>query len=445
MPSFKKHINETIKLAVPVSIGQLGHTMMGFVDSLMVGKLGAAPLAAAALVNGLFFLILVLGIGMTMAITPLVAIAKGRKDNEECGVILRQGLIVNIITAIILLIFIFFGSELIIYLDQPKEVEILSISYLKILGFSVIPFMLFQIYRQFLEGISDVNPPMYLSIIANIINAFLNWILIFGNLGFEPLGLDGAGYATTTTRSLMAIALMLYVIKSRKYSIYDTSLKFKSFNTKMMKKLVGIGLPSGFQYFLEVAAFSFGAVMVGWIGTVQLAAHQIAINLASGTYMIVLGISAAGTIRVGNAVGEKDIKNTRAAGFSATALAASVMFIFGLFFILLRNYLPLIYIDNKEVVELASSLLIVASIFQIFDGIQATAFGILRGLTDVKIPLLIVFASYWMFAIPCGYYLAFNLNLGAVGVWVGYAVGLFLVAVLLTLRFNSRSKKAVSF
>lgn len=445
MPSFKKHIKETVKLAIPVSIGQLGHTMMGFVDSLMVGKLGAAPLAAAALVNGLFFLVLVIGIGMSMAITPLVAIAKGSRNNEECGVVLRQGLIVNLSAAVVLLGFIYFGSDLIIYLKQPADVEILAISYLRILGFSVIPFMLFQIYRQFLEGISDVNPPMYLSISANIVNAFLNWVLIFGNLGFEPMGLDGAGYATTTTRTIMALALMFYVIKSVKYREYDTSLKFRSINKKMIRKLIGIGLPSGLQYFLEVAAFAFGAIMVGWIGTVQLAAHQIAINLASATYMVILGISAAGTIRVGNAVGEKDIKNTRAAGFSAILLAASVMFVFAILFILFRNYLPLIYINDIEVIKLASSLLIVASLFQIFDGIQATAFGILRGLTDVTIPLIIVFASYWLFAIPLGFYLAFNLSLGAVGVWIGFAVGLLTVAVFLTLRFHLRSKKSVSF
>lgn len=445
MVSFKKHIKETVKLAVPVSIGQLGHTMMGFVDSLMVGKLGAAPLAAAALVNGLFFLILVIGIGMTMAITPLVAIAKGSKNNEECGVVLRQGLIVNVITAFLLLLLIYFGSDFIIYLNQPKDVEVLAISYLKILGFSVVPFMLFQIYRQFLEGLSDVKPPMYLAISANAVNAFLNWILIYGNLGFKAYGLDGAGYATTITRSLMAIALMMFVINSAKYKEYDPSLKFKSLNVKMIKKLVGIGLPSGFQYFLEVAAFSFGAIMVGWIGTIQLAAHQIAINLASATYMIILGISAAGTIRVGNAVGEKDIQKTRAAGFSALAIASSVMFVFGILFIIFRNYLPLIYINNSEVVELASSLLIVAALFQIFDGIQATAFGILRGLTDVKMPLIIVFASYWLFAIPVGYLLGFNFELGAVGVWIGYAVGLFSVALLLTIRFNSRSRKSVSF
>ncbi|KAB2838207.1 MAG: MATE family efflux transporter, partial [Melioribacteraceae bacterium] len=239
--------------------------------------------------------------------------------------------------------------------------------------------------------------------------------------------------------------LMFYVISSSKYKGYDPSLRFKSFNVRMIKKLVGIGLPSGFQYFLEVAAFSFGAIMVGWIGTVQLAAHQIAINLASATYMIILGISAAGTIRVGHAVGAKDIQNTRAAGFTAIGIAAAVMLVFGILFIAFRNYLPFIYINDIKVVELASSLLIVAAVFQIFDGIQATAFGVLRGLTDVTIPLIIVFASYWVFAIPFGYYLAFNMELGAVGVWIGYAVGLFLVAVLLTIRFNLRSKKAVSF
>lgn len=445
MLSIKTHIKETIKLAIPVSVGQIGHIMMGVVDSLMVGRVGTVPLAAAALVNGLFFLILVLGIGMTMAITPLVAISKGAKNDDECGMILRQALLVNVVFAILLLFLIYFGADFLQYLDQPKEVVIEAKSYMKVLAFSVIPFLVFQVYRQFLEGISVVKPAMIIAVLANFFNAFSNWCLIFGNLGFEAMGLYGAGISTFLTRTLMAAVLMYYVITSSNYKIYNPTLKYKSINRKVIKKVIAIGLPSGLQYFLEVGAFSFSAIMIGWIGAVPLAAHQIAINLASVTYMIVLGISAAGTIRVGTALGQKSKEGVRTAGFSSLLLAAGLMFCFAIIFILFRAHLPYLYVNEIDVIELASSLLVVAALFQLFDGLQATAIGILRGLTDVKIPLLISFAAYWILGVPAGYLLAFVFDFGTVGIWLGFLVGLASVAILLSLRFNHLTKEKLIY
>src|SRR3989339_1098228 len=422
--NFRTHIKETIKLAVPISLGQLGHVMMGVVDSLMVGKVSYTSLAAASLVNGLFFLVLVVGIGMTYASTPLIAIAKGSNNQHDCGKILNHSLIVNVTFSVILMLGTFSLSFLIPHMNQSKEVVREAIPYLQILTLSVIPFMVFQCYRQFLEGLSIPNPPMIIAISANLLNAFLNWIFIYGKFGLPAMGLFGAGIATTATRWVMAAVLMIFTLKYLRVKIYEPRFKIKPVDKNLIKKLINIGLPSGFQYLLEVGAFAFGAIMIGWIGAKQLAAHQIAISLASATYMVILGIASAGTIRVGDAVGKKSIEQIRSAGFSAIALASAVMLTFALIFFLFRNILPTFYNTNPEVIEIASALLIVAGFFQLFDGLQATGIGILRGLTDVKIPLLISILSYWVIAIPICYLLGFVFNFGAPGIWVGLLLGL---------------------
>ena len=443
MTLIKKHITATLQLAYPVIIGQLGIIMMGVVDSLMVGKIGAASLAAASLGNGMTFIIMIIGIGVSLAITPLVAIAVGAGKNEDCGIYFRQSFLVNSILSLIIAVIIFFAADLLKYFNQPIEVQNQAISYMKIVGTSAIPLMFFQTYKQFIEGLSVMRPAMIITLLANLINAFANWVLIFGNVGFPALGLDGAGWATFTSRVFMAGMLMIYVMNNRFFNQYDVSFHFKSINWRVIKKILSLGLPSGFQYFFEVGAFSFAVVMVGWLGTKPQAAHQIAISLASISFMAVLGISVAGSIRVGNAVGMKDIQETRRAGFTASLLGASIMVISGVVFILFRNFLPALYVDDKEVISLASSLLIIAALFQISDGIQAVGIGILRGLTDVKIPTAITFIAYWIVGLPVGYLLGFIFKMGVQGVWIGLLFGLTTSAVLLTLRFNLRSKRIV--
>ncbi|MCW8813103.1 MAG: MATE family efflux transporter, partial [Chlorobium sp.] len=414
------------------------------VDSLMVGRLGAAPLAAAALGSSLTFIVIIIGIGLSMAVTPLVAIAVGAKKYEDCGIYFRQSLLINTIFSIIIAVLIFFVADLIKYFDQPIEVQVQAQLYMKIIGLSSIPLMLFQTYKQFIEGLSVMRPAMIITLLANIINAFANWVLIFGNLGFPALALDGAGWATFSSRVFMALAMMGFVMNNKIFKDYDVSFHFKSINWRIIKKILSLGLPSGLQYFFEVGAFSFAVVMVGWLGAKQQAAHQIAINLASISFMAVLGISAAGSIRVGNAVGQKDIQETRRAGFTASFLGASVMFFSGLIFISFRNFLPTLYINDKEVISIASSLLIIAALFQLSDGFQAVGIGILRGLTDVKIPTAITFIAYWVVGLPVGYLLGFTFNLGVQGVWIGLLSGLTTSAILLTLRFNSRSKHIIT-
>ncbi|MDZ7624441.1 MAG: MATE family efflux transporter [Ignavibacteriaceae bacterium] len=444
MVHIKRHIASTFQLAYPVIIGQLGIIMMGVVDSLMVGKLGAAPLAAASLGNGMAFIIMIIGIGVSYAVTPLVAIAVGAGKMEDCGVYFRQSLLVNSVFSIFIAIIIYFAADLIQYLDQPEDVQIQATSYMKILGLSAVPLLLFQSYKQFIEGLSVMRPAMIITLIANLVNAFTNWLLIFGNLGFPALELNGAGWATFASRIFMALLLMGFVMKNKFFKQYDVSFHYRSINLPVIKKILSLGLPSGFQYFFEVGAFAFAVVMVGWLGTAQLAAHQIALNLASISFMAVLGISVAGSIRVGNAVGMKDIAETRRAGFTASLMGASIMFVAGIIFILGRNFLPTLYVNDEVVISYASSLLVIAALFQLSDGTQAVGIGILRGLTDVKIPTAITFIAYWIVGLPVGYLLGFNLEMGVQGVWIGLLLGLTTSAVLLTLRFNSRSKHIVS-
>lgn len=436
----KEHIKQTIKLAIPISVGQLGHVMMGVVDSMMVGQVGAVPLAAASLVNGLFFVILVLGIGVSMAATPLISMAKGGQKFEDCGKTLNHSLIVNFSFSIILSFITYYASFFIPLLNQPKDVVAEAIPYMQVLSASVIPFMLFQTYRQFLEGLSIPNPPMIIALSANLLNAFFNWIFIFGQFSIPSMGLFGAGIATTSTRWIMAMSLVLFVLKYERVKKYHPRIHFTSIDKNLIKKIINIGLPSGFQYFLEVAAFSFAAVMIGWIGSKNLAAHQIAINMASITYMIILGISAAGTIRVGGFVGENNWKKVRFAGFTSIGICISIMFCFGILFVLLNGILPHYYIKDIEVITIASHLLIVAALFQIFDGMQASGVGVLRGLADVKVPLIITLFSYWIIGIPIGAILGFYFEMGAVGVWIGLLIGLALLGITMLYRFHQKTK-----
>ena len=443
MASLKKHIVSTIQLAYPVIIGQLGIVMMGVVDSLMVGQIGPAPLAASSLGNGMTFVILIIGIGVSLAVTPLVAIAVGAGKFDDCGIYFRQSLLVNSILSVIIAMIIYFSADLVIYFNQPEEVQNQAISYIKILGLSSIPLLLFQSYKQFIEGLSIMAPAMIITLLANLVNVFANWVLIFGNLGFPALALDGAGWATFSSRAFMGIALMAYVMNHKIFRQYDVSFHYRSINWPVIKKILSLGLPSGFQYFFEIGAFSFAVVMVGWLGTKQLAAHQIAINLASISFMAVLGISVAGSIRVGNAVGMRDIAETRRAGFTASLLGSSIMVTAGIIFVVFRNYLPTLYIDDQEVIAYASTLIIIAALFQLSDGVQAVGIGILRGLTDVKIPTVITFIAYWVVGLPVGYLLGFTFGLDVQGVWIGLLLGLTTSAILLTLRFNSRSKHTI--
>ncbi|WP_290664197.1 MATE family efflux transporter [Ignavibacterium sp.] len=440
----KSYIQKTLSLAYPVIIGQLGLIMMGVVDSIMVGELGAVPLAAASLSNSLIFIVLIIAIGNSIAVTPLVAILVGAKKSDECGVYFRQSLLVNLVMGFLVFLIILVGVNYLHLLGQSFSVQQKAKSYMIIIGLSIFPLMIFQTYKQFIEGLSIMRPAMIITLAANLINVFANWVLIFGKLGFPRLELDGAGWATFLSRLFMAISLMIFVMYNKRFRIYEVSFHFRSLNFHVIRRILSVGLPSGFQYFFEVGAFSFAVIMIGWIGANELAAHQIAISLASVSFMGVLGISQAGGILVGNAVGEQSVQLVRKSGFTAIALGMIWMSVSGIIFILFRNHLPFIFIRDEAVIRIASQLLIIAALFQLSDGIQAVGIGILRGLTDVKGPTVITFVAYWIISLPIGYLLAFQFGYGVIGVWIGLLIGLTCSAIMLTLRFNYKSRKLIS-
>lgn len=439
--NFKDNFSRTFYLAYPVMLSQLGQVLVGVADSMMVGRLGAEPLAAASLANSIFFVVLMFGIGVSMAITPLVAMADGNDNPKKISRIFNHGFVINMLTGFMLFLIIVFFSPMLNFLNQPKEVVVLAIPYLAIITLSLLPFMFFQTFKQFAEGLSQTKQAMYITLLCNALNVFLNWIFIYGKLGIPAMGLNGAGWATLISRVIMGMAIAYYVWKSKRYKPFELSFGFKNLNFPMVSKLLKIGVPTGFQFIFEVGAFSSAAIMMGWIGVNALAAHQIAINLASISYMMASGLSAAAMVRVGNQLGRKDIVSLREAGFTVFAMVTMFMSISAIIFIAFREFLPSLYIDDMEVIKMSATLLIIAGLFQLSDGIQVVGLGALRGMSDVKVPTIVTLVAYWVIGLPLGYLFAFSWGMEEVGIWIGLLTGLTLTGILLLYRFHYLSNK----
>lgn len=426
--TLKEHLRKNIILAYPVVIGQLGHIMVNVADSMMVGRVGVLPLAGATFAGAIFTILMLFGIGVSYAITPLVA-SENPSNKDSLRGYLQDGFLMNLILGLLLALVGFIVSYFLQYFGQEPEVVDQARPYLRIMSLSLIPLMIFQTFRQFSEGLSDTLNPMAVSIIANVINVGLNYVFIFGKMGVEPMGLYGAGVATFISRILMPILMMLIAGKMMK------GFEWK-FQLSGIKRMLKIGVPSGMQYIFEVGAFGGAGIMIGWIGAKELAAHNIALNLSAISYMAATGIAAASTIRIGNQLGLKDRQSLRMAGFTSLLLVAAFMTLCALVFIVFRDFFPTLYVNEKPVIIIASGLLIIGAAFQISDGLQAVGLGVLRGLRDVKIPTIVTFISYWVVALPLGYILAFNFGLGVYGVWIALSVGLTIAAVLNIWRFN---------
>ena len=416
-------------------IGQVGVTLMGFIDTVMVGRFSTTALAASAVANAIFFILTVLGLGIVSIITPLVAASHSKGDKENCGAILSAGVRIAIFTGIIFIGIAYLLVEIFYVFDQPKDVVPLATEYLVIITFSAVPLLLFRSFKHFAEGLSQTKPAMYVTYASVVINFFLNWILIYGKLGFPALGLAGAGYATLLTRCIMAVGIFVYVFRHPDFKPFLTKFSWLKNTKAHINEILRKGLPTGFQMFFEVSAFAGTAVMMGWLGEKPQAAHQIAINLASITYMAATGFSIAGSIRVGNAYGAGNMKQIFRAGTAALVLGFAFMLICCLAFIIFNDPLVHLYNSNPEVVHIATTLVVIAGFFQLSDGVQVVSLGALRGIGDVNIPTIITLFAYWIVALPVGYFLCFSLEWAAKGMWVGLLLGLTFSAILLTLRF----------
>lgn len=422
-------------------LSQLGHVMMGVADNVMVGHLGATELAAAGLGNVAFNVFMLFGIGVSYAITPLVAEAHGEKNDDRISAILRHGLVVCLGTSLVLCTVVYFGKNILYHIDQPREVVALSIPYLSIITFSLIPLLIFQSFRQFSEGLSDTRTPMVIVLASNVVNIALNYVLIYGFWEIPALGLNGAGIATFVSRVIMALSIGVYIYNARSFRNFRPGFSLREYSGKIFSKLLHLGVPAGVQFIFEVAAFDFSLVMMGWLGTQALAAHQIGINLATISYMTTSGLAAAATIRVSNELGKGNITQLRRVAFVLIGMALALMTAWAILFIAGHQLLPLLYISDPEVIGIAGSLIIIAGFFQLSDGLQVVCIGALRGLQDVKVPSVLIFVSYWVIGLPLGYWLGFKAGLGPNGIWTGLLIGLTLTATAMLVRFNRLSKK----
>jgi multidrug resistance protein, MATE family len=442
--SFQKyipHIKPSFQLAYPVMLSQLGHVMMGVTDSIMVGHVGAESLAAASLANVIFNVLLLFGIGVSYAMTPIIASAQGEHNDKNITETLKHGLMINFTNSVMLVGIVIIAKNLLYHIDQPEEVVALAIPYLSITTFSLIPALLFQTFRQFSEALSHTRIPMIVTIISNLLNLLLCYILIYGHMGFPAMGLMGAGWATLISRIFMAAAMAGVIFYSTLFKNYRAGFAIGNYSGKLLSKMLHIGLPAGVQFIFEAAAFDFSAIMMGWLGAKTLAAHQIALNLATISYMTTSGLAAAATIRVSNERGKKDIEKLRTVAYTLLLMAMAFMTVWAIIFIAGRNILPLLYVDDVEVIAIAAPLIIIAGFFQLSDGAQVVCAGALRGLQDVRIPSLFIFVAYWIIGLPLGYWLGFKMNFGANGIWMGLLIGLTLTASAMFIRFRSLSKK----
>ena len=432
------------KLSAPVIMGMLGHTFVGLVDNIMVGQLGSAELAAVSLGNSFFFVAMSLGIGFSTAITPLVAEADSENNFKKGKSAFKHGLFLCIVLSLLLFGMILLAKPLMYLMEQPEEVVLLTMPYLDIIAISLIPLIIFQGFKQFSDGLSLTKHAMYATIVGNLINVGLNYVLIFGKLGFPKMGIVGAGVGTLVSRLAMIAIIWTLLKNDKKASAFVTHIRLFILDSTMMKKIINLGLPSAMQMFFEVAIFTSAIWLSGLLGKNAQAANQIALNLSSMTFMIAMGLSVTAMIRVGNQKGLRNYVELQRIAKSIFLMGIMFASVFALLFLIFHDIFPALYLDlddvnnyldNQEVVSIASKLLLVAALFQISDSAQVIFLGALRGLQDVKIPTLLTFIAYWMIGFPTSYFLGKESAYGSTGIWIGLLVGLASASIFLYLRF----------
>tara|TARA_B100001057_G_scaffold476795_1_gene545227 strand:- start:2503 stop:3870 length:1368 start_codon:yes stop_codon:yes gene_type:complete len=451
--NYSKEFGYNLKLASPVMLGMVGHIMVSFADNIMVGQLGAKELAAVSLGNSFFFIAMSLGVGFATAITPLVAEADSSKNTRAVTSSLKHGLILCVCISLALLLGMLFSVPLMEKMNQPKDVVVLAMPYLKIIAISIVPLVIFEGLKRFSDGLSKTKYPMYAAVFSNALNIILNYLLIFGMFGFPKLGIIGAGIGTLISRILMVLFIILIFFNKDKIKTYFLNIDFLKTEKKVFKKIFNLGFPSALQMLFEVGIFTAAIWLSGTLGKIYQAANQIAFNLSAITFMVGVGLGVAAMIRVGNQKGLSDFISLRRIAISVFLLTILIEIIFAIIFLVFNEWLPTLYLEtnnpekimeNSEVILIASQLLIIVALFQIFDGLQVAILGALRGMQDVKVPTLIAFISYWVIGFPICYYLGLHTPLKSVGIWIGLLIGLGSASLLLFIRFHYLSKKLIS-
>jgi multidrug resistance protein, MATE family len=432
-----------LRLATPIVLAELGWMTMSIVDTMMVGRQteSAVAIGAVSLGSILYYVVAIFGTGLMLGLDTLVSHSYGAGDLEDAHRSLVNGVYLSLGLAPILMGVIWLWEPVLRMLDIQQSVMAQAIPYLRALNWSTLPLLLYFAFRRYLQGINLVKPVMFSLLSANLINVVGNWMLIYGHLGFRAMGTVGSGWATCIGRAYMATVLLVYCVY---YDLrYKTGLREASRRPHLPRvwKLVSLGFPAATQLGLEVGIFAVATAMIGKLGAIALASNQVALNTASFTYMVPLGIGSAAAVRVGQALGRRDPHAASRAGWTALALGSSFMTCTAIAFWLAPQYIVRIYSPDPAVIRSASTLLFVAGFFQLFDGLQAVATGALRGAGDTRAPMICSVLLYWLVGLPLGYYLCFRFGWGAAGIWTGLCVALILIgcALLALWRREERS------
>ena len=426
-------------MAFPVILTQLGAALVGLFDSIMVGHYGTTDLAAVSFSNAIFFTVMVFAMGALMGITPLVGYATGAGESKShiAGILGNSLIFTAIVMAFALVLLAPCIPILHLFGQEPVVVECAR-PYYTLIVLSIVPFLFFCMCKQFLEGLGNTTVAMVITVVCNLLNIFLNWIFIFGHWGAPAMGAAGAGLATLIARTLTAICFVVVMLVRSEWRSYLVLIKRSMLQWQQVKRLIQLGLPIGMQSFVECFLFTASFIIIGWINKESLAAHHIANQMADLTFMLALGIGAATTIRVSHQLGKGDLEAVRMASRASVHLCLLMNTIGATIMITLRNYLPYVFTDDAEVVELASTLILIAGLFQYADGLQCIGAAMLRGIQDVRVPMRIAFIAYIAVALPLGIVLTFPCGLGAKGMWLAFIVGLAIPAVLYHLRFRKQ-------
>ena len=439
---YKSEAKQTIRLALPIIIGELAQMALHIIDTAMVGAISYKQLAAAALVINAMGIPFVIGIGMTISMSQMVSMAHGRRDSQMVSHYFFNGFVLCALTALLIGGILLLGSPLLRHMGQDPEVVELALPFMRLMGLSIVPMLLFMTLKQFTDGLEFTRTAMLLSLAGMPVNILLNWLLIYGNWGFPRLELLGAGWSTLITRTLMFLVLGIIIMTHRTFRRY-MAVRMNQWVLRWgtMKELLYIGIPSSLQIGMEAGAFAVSGIIIGTFGAIPQASHQIALSCASFTFMVSMGLAQAGSIRVSNAYGRKNWKIISVIGKSTLVTALLYGIFCAIVFVLFRDQLPTLFNKNESVIGLASVLLFFAGIFQISDSTQAIGAGLLRGIKDVKMPTILIGIAYWVIGLPLGYLLGFRFDMGARGMWIGLIAGLSFASFFLIMRFLRMSSR----
>ena len=448
----KRYYKQNLRIAFPVILSLAGQQLVQVVDTIMVGRLGAVELSAVSLSSAIIVNVMMIGLGIAMALTPLTGIHYARGEKEQCNILFKNSLLLNIMMSIVLCGLLCVINPCLQYFGQPQSVLDTLNGYYYTVTFSLIPYLIFMTFKQYLEGLGNTFYAMLITLGCNILNVILNFAFIYGYMGFPELGVTGAGVATLISRLVMPIAIFIVVYFKKEYKSYFVSqqttdnsqqslTKFPELQSSRIPELFKVGYPIATQMTVELFSLTFMTIMMGWLGEKTLAANQIAQTMIGLSFMIANGVAAASTILVSHDLGRKDVVSIKYHAYSAIHLGIAIMLFFALLYAFGGEFLSRIFSTDDEVIAIATKLFLVVAVFEIFDGTQVTALGALRGLTDVKRPMYYALVCYLLVEIPVGYILGFKIGLGAIGIVGGFMAGLILVAILFLMRFRKLTVK----